>query len=141
MAPARIVSICLFFMWVLLHFIISVAAAEGPGLGINWAIQSSHTLSPSIVVNMLQANNISKVKLLEADPLILEALTGTHVNVMVGIPNQMLNSLSKSRAAARTWVHDNVTRYAFKGGVDIRVTAAISVMAQGVAYIVISFKN
>ncbi|GLJ37555.1 hypothetical protein SUGI_0763240 [Cryptomeria japonica] len=121
MASTTFMLKCLLFIWVSVH--LSPVVAGGLGLGVNWGTQSSHRLSPSIVVNVLQANNITKVKLFDADPLVLEALTGTHINVMLGVPNQMLKTLSKSRAAARSWVHDNVTRYAFKGGVDIRYIA------------------
>lgn len=119
------VSRCLFCLWVSLPFMLPtvVVVVEGGGLGVNWGTLSSHRLSPAIVVNMLRANNISKLKIFDADPKVLQALRGTKIHVMVGIPNEMLHSLSKSKVAARSWVHDNVTRYAFKGGVDIRYVA------------------
>eukprot|EP01018_Ginkgo_biloba_P025454 Gb_30518 [translate_table: standard] len=89
-------------------------------IGVNWGTISSHRLTPHIVVKLLQANNIMKVKLFDADPMILQAIMGTNIQVIVGIPNDMLQTLSVSPAAADIWVRDNVTRYAFKGGVNIR---------------------
>ncbi|KAL4189657.1 hypothetical protein AMTRI_Chr08g208240 [Amborella trichopoda] len=94
------------------------------GVGVNWGSLSSNPLPPAIVVNVLLANNVSKVKLDDADPLALEALSGTGIRVMVGIPNSMLKALNSSKLAASAWVHDNITRYQSKtGGVIIESIA------------------
>ncbi|XP_077233063.1 O-Glycosyl hydrolases family 17 protein [Tasmannia lanceolata] len=86
-------------------------------IGINWGTSSSHPLPPSKVVKLLQANNITRVKLFDADPQVVESLSGSGINVMVGIPNAMLKSLSSSKKVAESWVHDNITRYFSNGGV------------------------
>lgn len=88
-------------------------------IGVNWGILSSQRLAPSIVVKLLQANHIMKVKLFDADPKVLEALIGSDIQVMVGITNDLLETLSSSSEAADMWVRDNVVRYAFNGGVNI----------------------
>jgi len=89
-------------------------------MGVNWGTLSSQRLAPSIVVKLLQANHIMKVKLFDADPMVLEALMGSGIQVMVGISNDLLGTISSSSAAADLWVRDNVLRYVFKGGVNIR---------------------
>lgn len=83
----------------------------------NWGTTASHPLPPTKVVELLKANNITKVKLFDADPLVLQALSGSNIGVTVGIPNSMLKSLNSSKKAAESWVHDNVTRY-FSGGTN-----------------------
>ncbi|KAJ7527729.1 hypothetical protein O6H91_16G068000 [Diphasiastrum complanatum] len=93
------------------------------GLGVNWGTISSHPLPPSVVVNLLQANKISKVKLFDADSNVVGALAGTGIEVMVAIPNEMLEMISSSMDAANNWVHDNVTHHTFTGGVNIRYVA------------------
>ncbi|KAG9445065.1 hypothetical protein H6P81_016405 [Aristolochia fimbriata] len=93
-------------LWVLL-----TSASMGFSLGVNWGRSSSHPLAPATVVAMLQANNVSKVKLFDVDPLVMEALSGSKIDVMVGIPNEMLRLLNASKKAAVDWVHNNVTRY------------------------------
>lgn len=92
-------------------------------IGVNWGTLSSQRLAPSIVVKLLQANRIMKVKLFDADPKVLEALIGSDIQVMVGITNDVLETLSSSSEAADMWVRDNVVRYAFNGGVNIRYIA------------------
>ncbi|KAI7999363.1 Glucan endo-1,3-beta-glucosidase 5 [Camellia lanceoleosa] len=100
----------------------SAIVAES-GLGVNWGTVSLHKLSPSTVVDLLKFNNIQKVKLFDADPDVLKSLMGTGIQLMVGIPNEMLSLLSSSTVASDLWVRQNVSRYIVKGGVDIRYVA------------------
>ncbi|KAJ6741405.1 GLUCAN ENDO-13-BETA-GLUCOSIDASE BG1-RELATED-RELATED [Salix viminalis] len=89
-------------------------------IGVNWGTISFHRLKPSTVVDLLKDNMITKVKLFDADPDALAALVGSGIEVMVGIPNEMLAALSSSTDASDLWVRQNVSRYVFKGGADIR---------------------
>uniref|UniRef100_A0A0D9VX25 glucan endo-1,3-beta-D-glucosidase n=3 Tax=Leersia perrieri TaxID=77586 RepID=A0A0D9VX25_9ORYZ len=95
-------------------------AAEG--LGVNWGTMATHPLPASSVVRMLQDNGINKVKLFDADAVTMEALAGSGIEVMVAIPNNLLDLLT-DYDAARDWVHQNVSRYSFDGGVNIKYVA------------------
>lgn len=68
----------------------------------------------------MRENKIGKVKLFDTDPEVLWALRGSGIEVMVGIPNDLLAALASSVAASDQWVGQNVSRYMVKGGVDIR---------------------
>nr|BAJ85378.1 predicted protein [Hordeum vulgare subsp. vulgare] len=91
-------------------------------LGVNWGTMASHQLPPSTVVRMLQDNGIRKVKLFDADAEPLGALAGSGIEVMVAIPNNMLDMMT-DYDTAREWVHKNVSAYNFDGGVNIRYVA------------------
>ncbi|KAH7278962.1 hypothetical protein KP509_38G066500 [Ceratopteris richardii] len=91
-------------------------------LGVNWGTQSSHKLSPSIVVQMLKDNHISRVKLFDSDQETLRALAGSGIEVMLGIPNNLLQTVANEGEAA-AWVQKYVVRYMFRGGVNIRYVA------------------
>ncbi|KAF3325772.1 glucan endo-1,3-beta-glucosidase 6-like protein [Carex littledalei] len=91
-------------------------------IGVNWGIQSSHPLPPSTVVQMLKDNGIQKVKLFEADEGIMEALKKSGIQVMVGIPNDLLDGLAGSEKTAENWVSKNVSKYV-NDGVDVRYVA------------------
>ncbi|KAI3676379.1 hypothetical protein L1987_85985 [Smallanthus sonchifolius] len=80
-------------------------------IGVNWGTSASHPLPPSRVVELLKLNKISKVKLSDSNPQVLEALSGSTIDVTVGIPNSMLRTLNSSVKSAESWVHDNLTRY------------------------------
>ncbi|ONK68075.1 uncharacterized protein A4U43_C05F7150 [Asparagus officinalis] len=92
------------------------------GIGANWGTQASHPLSPSIVVQMLRDNGIQKVKLFDAEDATLTMLKKTNIEVMVGIPNELLQSLATSMKAAENWVAKNVSGYV-SDGVNIRYVA------------------
>jgi len=105
----------------LFFFAILGLASRIRAIGVNWGTAASHPLPPPEVVELLKSNNITKVKLFDADPLVLQALSGSNIGVIVGIPNSMLRSLNSSKKAAESWVHDNVTRYFFNGGSGVRI--------------------
>uniref|UniRef100_A0A7C9F370 glucan endo-1,3-beta-D-glucosidase n=1 Tax=Opuntia streptacantha TaxID=393608 RepID=A0A7C9F370_OPUST len=92
-------------------------------IGVNWGSQCSHPLSPNIVVRMLRENGFQKVKLFDADYDTLRALGKTGIEVMVGIPNDMLLTLANSPKAAEKWVSQNISEHLSSNGVNIRYVA------------------
>ncbi|KAH1056902.1 hypothetical protein J1N35_034967 [Gossypium stocksii] len=93
------------------------------GLACNWGLQSTHPLPPNIVVRLLKDNGFNKVKLFEADTGALKALGRSGIQVMVGIPNDMLASLASAVGNAEAWVQQNVSYYISTHGTDIRSVA------------------
>ncbi|KAJ7980504.1 Glucan endo-1,3-beta-glucosidase [Quillaja saponaria] len=93
------------------------------GLACNWGLRSTHPLPANIVVKLMKDNGFDKVKLFEADPGALKALGKTGIQVMVGIPNDLLATLASGVHNAEKWVSQNVSSYISKYGVDIRHVA------------------
>ncbi|KAH6817281.1 O-Glycosyl hydrolases family 17 protein [Perilla frutescens var. frutescens] len=93
------------------------------GLACNWGLQASHRLQPDIVVKLMKDNGFNKVKLFEADPDAMEALAKSGIQVMVGIPNDMLGPIASSVSVAERWVDKNVSYYLSNRGVDIKYVA------------------
>uniref|UniRef100_A0A0D9WRN1 glucan endo-1,3-beta-D-glucosidase n=1 Tax=Leersia perrieri TaxID=77586 RepID=A0A0D9WRN1_9ORYZ len=91
----------------------AAAAATAVDVGVNWGSQLSHPLLPSSVVQMLKENGIFKVKLFDADPWPVGALVDSGIEVMLGIPNDMLEIMN-SYGNAKDWVKENVTSYGDK---------------------------
>ncbi|KAF0903015.1 hypothetical protein E2562_022640 [Oryza meyeriana var. granulata] len=89
------------------------AAAPAVDVGVNWGSQLSHPLLPSSVVQMLKENGITKVKLFDADLWPVGALVDSGIEVMLGIPNDMLETMN-SYGNAKDWVKENVTSYGDK---------------------------
>ncbi|XP_061361719.1 glucan endo-1,3-beta-glucosidase 5 [Gastrolobium bilobum] len=104
--------------------ILSQGLAKGAlGFACNWGTRLTHPLPPQIVVKLMKDNGFNKVKLFEADPAALKALGNSGIQVMVGIPNDLLESLARNVNAAIAWVNQNVSTYISKSGVDIRYVA------------------
>lgn len=93
------------------------------GIGANWGTQASHPLPPDTVVRLLRDNGIQKVKLFDADYDTLRALGKSGIEVMVGIPNDMLSTLAGSMKAAEKWVSKNVSAHISSSNVNIRYVA------------------
>ncbi|XP_030446584.1 glucan endo-1,3-beta-glucosidase 6 [Syzygium oleosum] len=105
--------------WVLLLSVVSSVS----GIGANWGTQATHPLPPATVVRMLRDNGFQKVKLFDADYGALRALGRTGIEVMVGIPNDMLASMAGSVKAAERWVSKNVSTHISSYNVNIRYVA------------------
>ncbi|GER39790.1 glucan endo-1 3-beta-glucosidas [Striga asiatica] len=93
------------------------------GIGVNWGTQASHPLPPRTIVKLLKDNGIEKVKLFDADDGALRALSGSGIEVMVGIPNDMLATIAHDMSAAERWVENNVSAHISSHSVDIRYVA------------------
>lgn len=110
-----------YFSWLLiLSVILKGVSLEVQGLACNWGSRASHPLPAKIVVQLLRDNGFDKVKLFEADPEPLKALGHSGIEVMVGIPNDLLLPLASNVQAAINWVSQNVSTFISKYGVDIR---------------------
>ncbi|KAL3690525.1 hypothetical protein R1sor_016834 [Riccia sorocarpa] len=92
-------------------------------IGVNWGDAARQPLPPEIVVRLLQSNNISRVKLFDTKPAILEALAGTGIEVMIAAPNDLLFQLSGAdgETAAVNWVAQNLTKYLVRAGGSVNI--------------------
>ncbi|PSS11769.1 Glucan endo-1,3-beta-glucosidase [Actinidia chinensis var. chinensis] len=104
-------------------FLLFMVVGSASGIGANWGTQATHPLPPSTVVKLLRDNGFEKVKLFDADSRTLNALSGSGIQVMVGIPNDMLYSLANNVYAAEKWVEKNVSAHVSSNRVDIRYVA------------------
>ncbi|KAH1248499.1 tRNA (guanine(37)-N1)-methyltransferase 2 [Glycine max] len=98
-------------------------ASCGSGVGVNWGTMATHKLPPNKVVKMLQENGFDKLKLFDAEEWIMAALMGTDIEVMLAIPNNMLEEMSRNPQVADSWVYENVTSYMYPGGLNIKYIA------------------
>lgn len=116
-------QICLFLpIYVIIFVVLVWYPLQSGALGVNWGIQASHPLPPSIVVQLLKANGIPKVKLFDSNSTVLNALVNSNIEVMVGIPNDMLLSMTNSAQAA-AWVQSDIVPYASSNRVNIKYVA------------------
>ncbi|KAF9603990.1 hypothetical protein IFM89_039344 [Coptis chinensis] len=117
MAQAEVV-ICFLCM-----VLVSTSLVEAENLGVNWGTMSSHPIHPRIVVDMLKANGIKKVKLFDSDSWTVKHLAGTGIETMLAIPNDQLSTLADDYDNAKAWVKENVTKHMYQGGVDVKYVA------------------
>eukprot|EP01018_Ginkgo_biloba_P040192 Gb_37569 [translate_table: standard] len=66
---------------------------------------------PDQVVILLKSNNISKIRIFDADPSVLFAFANTQIQLTIGVPNENLQNIAMSQDVANQWVQSNVQRF------------------------------
>jgi len=88
------------------------AGADGGGIGVTYGRRGTTLPPPADVARFLARETlVDRVRLLNADPMVLQALAGTGLAVDVTVPNGVVPRLV-SLALARRWVRENVAPYA-----------------------------
>ncbi|GJN16769.1 hypothetical protein PR202_gb03790 [Eleusine coracana subsp. coracana] len=83
-------------------------AAGAASVGVCYGTSGDNLPPASTVVDMLRENGFTVVRLYWPDPAALAALSGTGIRVVVGAPNDAVQALASSHAAAAEWVRQNI---------------------------------
>ncbi|TKY72171.1 Glucan endo-1,3-beta-glucosidase 1 [Spatholobus suberectus] len=84
---------------------------SAPFVGVNIGTDVSNLLPAPDLVNFLKQQKITHIRLYDANPDILGALSGTDIGVTVSVPNNQLLAIGSSNASASSWISKNVVAY------------------------------
>nr|ABR16205.1 unknown [Picea sitchensis] len=98
------------------HLVILSAAADSGvfppfytrALGINYGRVADNLPSPSSAVALIKNLQAGYVKIYDADPQVLSALSNTALQVTITVRNQDISNISSSPTVAEQWVQANV---------------------------------
>ncbi|KAL9277958.1 hypothetical protein ACSQ67_024787 [Phaseolus vulgaris] len=82
-----------------------------PFVGVNIGMDVSNLPPASDLVAFLQLQKITHVRIYDANPDILKALSGTKIRVIISVPNNQLLAIGSSNATAASWIDRNVVAY------------------------------
>jgi len=96
-------------LWFLCFLLLSLRA--GAYIGVNIGTAMSSVPAPTQITTLLRSQNIRHVRLYDADPAMLAALSNTGIRVIVSVPNEQLLAIGNSNATAANWVARNVAAH------------------------------
>ncbi|KAI4373712.1 hypothetical protein MLD38_011805 [Melastoma candidum] len=85
--------------------------SRGAFVGFNIGTQVSNLPAASDIVSILKANQISHVRLYDADAHMLKALSNSGIDIVVGVTNEEVLGIGQSPSTAASWVNKNVVPY------------------------------
>lgn len=86
----------------------AATTTSAPFVGVNIGTDVSTLLPPAALVNFLNRQKITHVRLYDANPDLLGALSGTGISVTISVPNNQLLAIASSNATASNWIRKNV---------------------------------
>nr|GEV28504.1 glucan endo-1,3-beta-glucosidase-like [Tanacetum cinerariifolium] len=87
-----------------------LAFTDAQSVGVCYGKLGGNLPSERDVVTLYRNNGISKMRIYGPDQATLQALKGTNIELILDVPNDVLQSLNV-QGNANTWVRDNIQRY------------------------------
>ncbi|KAI3943780.1 hypothetical protein MKW98_004285 [Papaver atlanticum] len=85
--------------------------AESGNVGVNYGRNGNNLPSPTEVVKLLRSRNVDRVRLFSPDTDALDALRGSGIQVVLGVPNPDVQKIGNDPESARNWVNNNVLAF------------------------------
>ncbi|RDY09579.1 Glucan endo-1,3-beta-glucosidase 1, partial [Mucuna pruriens] len=93
------------------HHVATWDQTNAPFVGVNIGTDVSNLLPAADIVKFLKQQKITHIRLYDANPDILAALSGTDIHVTISVPNNQLLAIGSSAATASSWIRKNVAAY------------------------------
>ncbi|XP_057971401.1 glucan endo-1,3-beta-glucosidase-like [Malania oleifera] len=80
-------------------------------IGVCYGRLGDNLPAPPEVIELYKSNGIPQMRLYDPDPSVLQALKGSNIDLILGVPNQILQALASDPSAATQWVQTNVLAF------------------------------
>ncbi|KAJ8763096.1 hypothetical protein K2173_023301 [Erythroxylum novogranatense] len=113
--PSMILSTVL-----LVGLLLSSLDATVAQIGICYGMLGDNLPSKQEVVDLFNQNNVRRMRIYDPNQEALQALRGTNIELILGLPNSDLRTIASDQNSANQWVQNNVSNY---GDVKFRYIA------------------
>lgn len=83
----------------------------GAAIGINYGQVGNNLPTPTQVVSLLSSLRVGKVRIYDVNPQVLSAFSGTGIELIVTVPNDLVQPMAASTGQALQWVTANIKPY------------------------------
>ncbi|ONI28078.1 hypothetical protein PRUPE_1G121800 [Prunus persica] len=80
-------------------------------VGVCYGMLGNNLPSHAEVISLYKSNNIKQMRIYDPNQSALQALQGSNIELMLGVPNQDLERLATNPSEAQTWVQTNVLNF------------------------------
>ncbi|KAL5697785.1 putative glucan endo-1 [Ranunculus cassubicifolius] len=103
--------LCFLFFSMTILLLSNNNSRNGQGIGVSYGKVGDNLPPPAEVVALYKQYNIGKMRIYEPNHEILEALRGSNIELILGVPNTDLPALATNPSVAAQWVATNVRSY------------------------------
>ncbi|KAL5546430.1 hypothetical protein UlMin_006117 [Ulmus minor] len=92
-------------------FIMTTIEKTEAQIGVCYGMLGDNLPPKQEVINLFNQHNIQRMRIYDPNSEALEALRGTDIELMLGVPNSDLESLALNQDQANNWIQNNVINY------------------------------
>jgi len=85
--------------------------AEAQSIGACYGQVANNLPPAAFVINMFEQNIIFKMRIYNPDQATLEASRGSLLSLVIGVPNEDIQSIANDISSANNWVQNNILKY------------------------------